>query len=148
MRISDWSSDVCSSDLIQAVGVQTNIAFLRRLMTDQAFADADLDTGLIERRHSSLFPDRVPAPDTVMALAAATVLGKQGRVDSGHAAARIDPWSLADGWRISGTYTQTPPLIANGPPRTLRHDRMRVGWRCGEPAHASQHKPNNRRAKE
>src|SRR3546814_3500977 len=121
---------------IQSVGVEINIALLRRLVTDQAFADADLDTGLIERRHSSLFPDRVPAPDTVMALAAATVLGKQGRVDSGHAAARIDPWSLADGWRISGTYTQTLHLIDNGQTRTLRLHRDADGWTCGESEHA------------
>src|SRR3546814_10638327 len=81
MRISDWSSDVCSSDL-------------------------------------------------------ATVLGKQGRVDSGHAAARIDPWSLADGWRISGTYTQTLHLIDNGQTRTLRLHRDADGWTCGESEHA------------
>src|SRR3546814_7559601 len=38
---------------IQTVGVQTNIAFLRSLMTDKAFAVTELDTGLIESRHSS-----------------------------------------------------------------------------------------------
>src|SRR3546814_438974 len=76
---------------IQAVGVQTNIAFLRRLMTDQAFADAELDTGLTERRHSSLFPDRLPAPDTVLALAAATVLGNPGPGRPGQPPAHLTP---------------------------------------------------------
>src|SRR3546814_2640559 len=36
-----------------AVGVQTNVAFLTRLMQDQAFASADLDTGLIERQRQT-----------------------------------------------------------------------------------------------
>src|SRR3546814_5741381 len=64
------------------------------------------------------------------------LLGKQGRVDSGHAAARIDPWSLADGWRISGTYTQTLHLIDNGQTSTLRLHRDADGWTCGESEHA------------
>jgi 3-methylcrotonyl-CoA carboxylase alpha subunit len=36
----------------QIVGVHTNVAFLSRLMGDEAFAQADLDTGLIERRRA------------------------------------------------------------------------------------------------
>ncbi|HEY0295583.1 MAG TPA: biotin carboxylase N-terminal domain-containing protein, partial [Bordetella sp.] len=36
----------------RVVGVQTNVAFLGRLMRDEAFAAADLDTGLIERRRA------------------------------------------------------------------------------------------------
>jgi acetyl/propionyl-CoA carboxylase alpha subunit len=42
----------------QIVGLATNIAFLKRLVEGQAFATADLDTGLIERNHDSLFPPR------------------------------------------------------------------------------------------
>ncbi|MET0186658.1 MAG: biotin carboxylase N-terminal domain-containing protein, partial [Achromobacter sp.] len=41
----------------QVVGVQTNAAFLLRLMRDEAFAAADLDTGLIERRRATLLPE-------------------------------------------------------------------------------------------
>ncbi|MFQ6690945.1 3-methylcrotonyl-CoA carboxylase, partial [Bordetella pertussis] len=55
----------------QAVGVQTNAAFLGRLMRDEAFATADLDTGLIERRRATLLPEPQPAGADVLALASA-----------------------------------------------------------------------------
>ena len=40
----------------QIVGLATNIAFLKRLVEGGAFAQADLDTGLIERNTDTLFP--------------------------------------------------------------------------------------------
>src|SRR5690606_3274111 len=54
---------------VQAVGVQTNAAFLSRLMRDQAFAAAELDTGLIEHRKATLLPG--PAAPGVNTLALA-----------------------------------------------------------------------------
>ncbi|WP_188589732.1 acetyl-CoA carboxylase biotin carboxylase subunit, partial [Achromobacter denitrificans] len=62
----------------QAVGVQTNVAFLSRLMKDSAFAAADLDTGLIERQRATLLPEPQPADAAVLALASAAVLVRQG----------------------------------------------------------------------
>src|SRR5690606_41555527 len=63
---------------IHSVGVQTNIAFLRRLMLDASFAQADLDTGLIERQHDSLFPPAQAASDTTLALGIAAGLAHRG----------------------------------------------------------------------
>src|SRR5690625_2332920 len=59
---------------VVSVGVHTNIGFLHRLMRDESFARADLDTGLIERRHDSLFPPRQAASETTLALGVAAVL--------------------------------------------------------------------------
>lgn len=117
---------------VQSVGVHTNIAFLRRLMMDQAFAEADLDTGLIERRHESLFPKRVPVPATVLALVAATVLATQGQTDSQHNTMHIDPWSATDGWRVGGTYSQTLSLVDNGEMRQVDVGRDAGGWNFGQ----------------
>ena len=39
----------------QIVGLQTNVAFLRRCAATKSFAGADLDTGLIERERAALF---------------------------------------------------------------------------------------------
>jgi 3-methylcrotonyl-CoA carboxylase alpha subunit len=41
----------------QIVGLSSNIAFLKRLIESKAFSSADLDTGLIERNQSDLFPE-------------------------------------------------------------------------------------------
>src|SRR3546814_19500184 len=40
MRISDWSSDVCSSDLVTA--------FLRRMIAHPAFVAGDVHTGFLD----------------------------------------------------------------------------------------------------
>src|SRR3546814_13113692 len=67
MRISDWSSDVCSSDLrLQAIdamqaaldaygirGINHNIAFLSSVMTNPRFRAGDLSTSFI----AEVFPD-------------------------------------------------------------------------------------------
>ena len=85
----------------QVVGLATNIAFLRRLVGGQAFASADLDTGLIERHRETLLPaPAAPALDT-LAVAAACVLGQPAP------ASQVDPWSLTDGWRAHGRLRRT-----------------------------------------
>jgi 3-methylcrotonyl-CoA carboxylase alpha subunit len=115
---------------IQSVGVQTNIAFLRRLMADTAFAGADLDTGLIEHRHASLFPAVQPVSDPILALAAAAVLGAQGLADSNLRAnpASADPWAQTDGWRITGLYRQTFDFSDKGIACALHVTRDAKGW--------------------
>ena len=98
---------------IQAVGVQTNIAFLGRLMADPAFAQGDLDTGLIDRQQKTLFPAAQAASDNTLGLAAAALLSKQGLADSNPQRNTMpaDPWAQVDGWRISGIYQQRVHLI-------------------------------------
>jgi 3-methylcrotonyl-CoA carboxylase alpha subunit len=81
------------------VGLSTNIAFLKRLIEGQAFANADLDTGLIERNHGTLFPAAQPAPATALALAASALLGSE---NSG----ATDPWGQTSGWRMNQSYAR------------------------------------------
>ncbi|SDH27584.1 MULTISPECIES: acetyl/propionyl/methylcrotonyl-CoA carboxylase subunit alpha [unclassified Duganella] len=81
------------------VGLHTNIAFLKRLVEGQAFASADLDTGLIERNHDTLFPTAQPAPVAALALAAKALLADERK----HA---TDPWQQTTGWRMNQTYTR------------------------------------------
>ena len=91
-------------EAFQVVGLTTNVAFLGRLVTSKAFAAADLDTGLIERSKSELFPPRAPASDEVLALATLAELLRHDREARSHAAASGDPWSpwgACDGWRLN-----------------------------------------------
>src|SRR3546814_16075228 len=89
---------------IQSVGVQTNIAFLRRLMLDEAFAQADLDTGLIERRQDSLFPPAKQIAASTLALATAALLAtrRQTHSTSQQNKHHADPWAPAEDRRIPG----------------------------------------------
>jgi 3-methylcrotonyl-CoA carboxylase alpha subunit len=80
------------------VGLATNIAFLKRLVEGDAFAHADLDTGLIERNSATLFPPAGPAPLPALALAAVALVTAQT------SASGNDPWTSTHGWRMNGTY--------------------------------------------
>ncbi len=83
----------------QVVGVHTNVAFLTRLMTDQAFAAGDLDTGLIEQQRATLLPPLAPASHEALALAVAALLCCESS-----SAGNDDPWAQTDGWRLNGLY--------------------------------------------
>ncbi len=86
----------------QVTGPATNIAFLQRLIGSAPFAQADLDTGLIERNQDVLFPPaRVPDAD-VLALAAAGLL----RSESVPARSN-DPWGATSGWRLNNRQRRT-----------------------------------------
>lgn len=114
-------------DQVHSVGVHTNIHFLRRLMLDESFASADLDTSLIERQHDTLFPPHQPASIVTLALAAATLFASEGVASSQPTRVQltVNPWDVTDYWRLSGHYQRTVSLLENGDPRSLtitRHD--------------------------
>jgi 3-methylcrotonyl-CoA carboxylase alpha subunit len=88
----------------EIIGVASNVEFLARTVASQAFASADLDTGLIERSRAELFPADDGATDEDLAAAAlAELLAEQAQAA---AAARTSgdphsPWNTVDGWRLN-----------------------------------------------
>ena len=90
----------------RVVGVTSNVGFLSRLVACPAFANADLDTGLIERERSFLFPENQTVPREAWLLAAlAELLGdrRHALTDSTTSSDPHSPWHLRDGWRMNGT---------------------------------------------
>ncbi|MDD1787864.1 acetyl/propionyl/methylcrotonyl-CoA carboxylase subunit alpha [Burkholderia gladioli] len=100
----------------EAVGLSTNVAFLQRIVASEPFATADLDTGLIERNHETLFAARPLAPVAV-ALACAALLAREGATaaaaDKGKggigsmSAQAASPWGALGNWRLNGDYRRT-----------------------------------------
>ncbi|NYT37895.1 acetyl/propionyl/methylcrotonyl-CoA carboxylase subunit alpha [Allopusillimonas soli] len=115
---------------LRTAGVQTNVAFLRRLVLDQAFAQADLDTGLIERRHDALFPPRRNASAGELTLALAALMARLGRPDSDPAglAAPADPWDVVDGWRVTKSWACTFTLLDGDAAHALTLHRENGSW--------------------
>ncbi|CAB3639373.1 3-methylcrotonyl-CoA carboxylase [Achromobacter marplatensis] len=115
----------------QAVGVQTNVAFLSRLMQDSAFAAADLDTGLIERQRATLLPEPQAASAATLALASAAVLVRQGLAQPGPQTAGkgpSDPWDARDGWRLGNQYQRHLQWVDNGETRRVTVARQGGAW--------------------
>jgi 3-methylcrotonyl-CoA carboxylase alpha subunit len=101
----------------RVVGVANNVEFLSRLIGVPSFADADLDTALIEREHANLFPARSAVPGEVWLLAALAELQREAaeaRRAAAHAPDRDSPWRILDGWRLNGRASR--PIL-------LRHDQ-------------------------
>jgi 3-methylcrotonyl-CoA carboxylase alpha subunit len=88
----------------EIVGLTTNVTFLARLVASEAFANAELDTGLIERNHATLFPHTPAASDEVLAIATLDELLRLESAAREHAVASSDPhspWGERDGWRLN-----------------------------------------------
>ena len=130
----------------QAVGVQTNVAFLSRLMRDSAFAAADLDTGLIERQRDTLLPAPRPAGADALALASAAVLARQGLAQPGAAAqprpipgtrATAGAWAAStaascNGWTTAKRAASPSPATARTGPWMPAMARNRSCARAGQ----------------
>jgi 3-methylcrotonyl-CoA carboxylase alpha subunit len=103
------------------VGLSTNVAFLRRVVTTTAFATADLDTALIERERVALF-EYPPLP---LECAAAGVVARELALENGLQGA--DPWSRRDGWRLFGGATRRFDLEVGGQRQTATLHRAHDG---------------------
>jgi 3-methylcrotonyl-CoA carboxylase alpha subunit len=116
----------------QVAGLATNIAFLKRLVEGQAFATADLDTGLIERNHDALFPAPQAAPDSALALAVVSLIAaeKHGAAQQSRANP-ADPWGQALGWRMNQPYVRALSFsdeFASDKPYTAYVSYRADGW--------------------
>ncbi len=90
------------------VGLQTNVAFLRRCAATDSFTNADLDTGLIERERAALF-EQAGLPLTIAAAAVvAHTLAHEASLQTS------DPWSRRDGWRMYGASARRFDLETGG----------------------------------
>jgi 3-methylcrotonyl-CoA carboxylase alpha subunit len=122
----------------QIVGVANNIGFLKRLIESAPFSGADLDTGLIERHHETLFPAPAAPGIEVLALAAAALL--QGDL-AGHsgstAGTHYDPWADSTGWRLNGTVTRRLEFDSEAGHSAIDVEYLEACWRLSGVGHAS-----------
>ena len=103
------------------VGLQTNVAFLRRCAATRSFSQADLDTALIERERDALFGQ----PGLPLPVAAAGVVAHSLGVERTHQGA--DPWSRRDGWRLHGGARRRFELDVDGAHHSVLLERLHDG---------------------
>ncbi len=124
----DESRDKALSRMLAAlaryrvVGVANNIDFLSRVVSSPAFANAELDTALIERERALLLPEATPPPPQAWLVAAlAELLGEARRAAL---AAKTDPdpwspWHARDGWRVNSAARRSLCLRAGKLERSI-----------------------------
>jgi len=83
---------------LHIVGVANNVGFLRQVVRSPSFAQAQLDTALIQREKDQLFHQQ-PLP---IALAVAAAMAYGLAVEAPRGSAWVDPWSHTDGWVMQG----------------------------------------------
>jgi len=102
----------------RVVGVANNVEFLSRLVGVPSFANADLDTALIEREQANLFPEKAAVPDEVWLLAALAELQREAAA-AARSPERESPWRMLDGWRLNGHATRKLTLRHGDVSRTV-----------------------------
>ncbi|VWX57674.1 Biotin carboxylase / Biotin carboxyl carrier protein [Burkholderiales bacterium 8X] len=94
------------------VGVSTNVQFLRGVLHTDSFANARLDTALIQRERAVLFEQEpIGLPMAAAAAITRTLLAER-------AAAEADPFARRDGWRGAGVYRRRFDFEFHGEPAT------------------------------
>ncbi len=104
------------------VGVANNVEFLGRLVATPSFAHADLDTGLIEREHATLFPEVRTVDADAWPLAALSIVLAERAVAIDEASRAIDrdsPWRILDGWRVNGRAARSMTLHCGEASKTI-----------------------------
>jgi len=113
----------------EVTGLNTNRTFLLAIASHPAFANAELDTGFIERHRAALLPPVAPASDEVLAIAAYAFLRheQQSQQQQTDAADPHSPWAHGWGWRL-GHSSHADLLLLDGEHRvTLRADFTHEG---------------------
>ncbi|MBC3920189.1 acetyl/propionyl/methylcrotonyl-CoA carboxylase subunit alpha [Undibacterium sp. CY18W] len=108
----------------QIVGLNSNIAFLSRLVTSTAFSGADLDTGLIERNQAELFPAPVAASLTTLALAAVSLLNSEKSSSNNS----NDPWQSSHGWRMNSLLQRSLQFTEEEQSHEVQVTYLADGW--------------------
>jgi 3-methylcrotonyl-CoA carboxylase alpha subunit len=103
------------------VGLHTNVAFLRRTAASRSFAQADLDTALIERERDVLFNVAPLAPELAAAGVVAHAIAQEEALQGD------DPWSRRDGWRLFGGARRRFELELQGQPLSAVLERDHRG---------------------
>jgi len=121
----------------QVVGVTTNAAFLRRLVHTDSFAQARLDTALIEREQAALEP--AADGDAALWLLAAIAAFEHAAPAPRCASDPHSPWQQQDGWRLGAAAPRVLMLQQGERRQSLKVWPQADGWRvqCDEDAPTS-----------
>ena len=111
---------------LHIVGVQNNVAFVRHVIRTPSFAQANLDTALIEREKALLFHQQTLSNHHAVASAVAGLL----RTETTEHMGWTDPWSVRHNWLMQGVSNRSFEFTVNGSPiKVVLISQVRGGMR-------------------
>lgn len=102
-------------------GMTTNVNFLYNLASTNAFRQAELDTGFIEKHNAEIFHRSETDLEQLLPLAALFLIQRrqQRSIANSQSGDPYSPWDLANGWNLCGASIHDYHLLANGNEVTL-----------------------------
>jgi 3-methylcrotonyl-CoA carboxylase alpha subunit len=110
----------------QVAGVTTNAPFLRKLVMTDSFANARLDTALIEREQAALEAADEQADAQMLMAAIAAIQHPTPALDPHDP---YSPWAQSDGWRLGTSAPHQVVLEQRDQRHVLQVLRQRDGWK-------------------
>jgi 3-methylcrotonyl-CoA carboxylase alpha subunit len=124
----------------RVAGFAANVDFLRAIVAQEAFREASLDTGFIERHGGDLLALPKPAGNEIMAMAVIGLLCERAASTQRQAERSADPWSpwnSQTGWRLNENAQETLRLReirpGGGGDHSIEITFLREGWRLDLP---------------
>ncbi len=100
---------------LELAGIHHNGAFLLRVLADDAFAAAELDTRLLE--HRPYLMEAPPADPALLAVAASQILGDPTEAD-----VNDTPWHSLNGWRPMGSHFRLTRMQVDDSLQSVREE--------------------------
>jgi 3-methylcrotonyl-CoA carboxylase alpha subunit len=116
----------------EIVGAASNLEFLARVMSHQAFAAGPVATAFVEENAADLLAPVPPADDRILATACLWLLCRRRQEAATTTVASGDPfspWHRVDGWRLNDVGHQTLRLRRAGEPVEIDAQAVGAGWR-------------------
>ena len=114
----------------QVLGLQTNIAFLSRLVSTDSFRLAEFDTGFIEQHRHELFGEDTQLRERAVLIAATALIpGLAGETTTQSSESETQsPWALKNSWRMNTSAVHTIRIDDDISSYELSATRLDRGW--------------------
>ncbi|RLA15984.1 MAG: 3-methylcrotonyl-CoA carboxylase [Gammaproteobacteria bacterium] len=114
----------------QVLGLQTNIAFLSRLVSTDSFRLAEFDTGFIEQHRYELFAEDASLRERAVLIAATALIpGLPGNPRTQVVEFEAQsPWALKNSWRMNASAAHSIRISDGNSSYELSATRLDRGW--------------------
>ena len=111
----------------QVLGLQTNIAFLSKLVSTASFGDAEFDTGFIDQHREELFAEDASSRERAVLIAATALIPGVPRTRTPEFETQ-SPWALKNSWRMNAPASHRLRFKDDSADYQLSVSRLDRGW--------------------